>query len=176
MKKACNFIKKDRLWQHKVFSGEFCKISNNTFFTAEHLQTPDIDSTGFNPGQTCILFSYGFSKNPANLDKPSKKQAHDAGSFKKKYLKSQVFSGFFLGLLPKKPLQNWIQCVWVLEPKLTQQVTCVGSRTQLTELTLDFSQVHLNTTNKKVGFSQKTRQGWSCHFQKLPRYLYIIYQ
>ena len=35
MKKACNFIKKEAL-AHKVFSGEFCKISNNNFFT-EHL-------------------------------------------------------------------------------------------------------------------------------------------
>ena len=34
MKNACNIIKKETLAQ--VFSGEFCKISNNTFFT-EHL-------------------------------------------------------------------------------------------------------------------------------------------
>ena len=34
MKKACNFIIKETLAQ--VFSGEFCKISNNIFFT-EHL-------------------------------------------------------------------------------------------------------------------------------------------
>ena len=34
MKKAGNFIKKETLAQ--VFSGEFCKISNNTFFR-EHL-------------------------------------------------------------------------------------------------------------------------------------------
>ena len=34
--KACNFVKKETLVQ--VFSCEFCKISNNTFFT-EHLWT-----------------------------------------------------------------------------------------------------------------------------------------
>ena len=35
-KKACNFIKKET--QAQVFSGEFCEISKNTFFT-EHLWT-----------------------------------------------------------------------------------------------------------------------------------------
>ena len=33
MKNACNFIKKETLAQ--VLSGEFCKISNNIFFTEQ---------------------------------------------------------------------------------------------------------------------------------------------
>ena len=64
-----------------MFCGEFCKISNNIFYT-EHLwmivykngNYPGIDIAGFNPGQTWVLFSYGFSK-PANLNKTSR-QAH----------------------------------------------------------------------------------------------------
>ena len=99
MKNACNFIKKETLSQ--VFCGEFCKISNNIFYT-EHLwmivfkngNYPGIDIAGFNPGQTWVLFTYGFSKTQLTWIKPASKSTSPdlAGSFKK--VKSQVFTGF----------------------------------------------------------------------------------
>ena len=77
MKKACNFIKKETLAQ--VFSGEFCKISNNTFFSQNpsgqlflKIEINLVLMAGFNPapGQTWVLFSYGFSKIQLTWIKP----------------------------------------------------------------------------------------------------------
>ena len=151
---ACNFIKKESLIL--VLFGEFCKISNNNIFT-EHIwkavlknrNYPGIDIAGFNPGQTWVLFSYGFSKTQLTWIKSASSPTlpNLAGSFKNS--KKLNF-----------PCVCWVRCqsnktyragftsLWVLEPSQLTQATWFGEPS-LPSLAgfvkkLDFSWVHLN--------------------------------
>ena len=151
---ACNFIKKESLIL--VLFGEFCKISNNNIFT-EHLwkaalknrNYPGIDIAGFSPGQTWVLFSYGFSKTQLTWIKSASSPTlpNLAGSFKNS--KKLNF-----------PCVCWVRCqsnktyragftsLWVLEPSQLTQDTWFREPS-LPSLAgfvkkLDFSWVHLN--------------------------------
>ena len=112
MKKTCNFIKKETL-AHKVFSlVNFVKFLTSPFSqnTSRHM----VLIAQFNPGQTWVLFSYGFSKTQLTWIK----QASRLGPLKK---------------VPRKPGFFWI-CWVCCQSNYTVGFT-VGSTTQLTQLT-----------------------------------------
>ena len=142
MKKAATLLKR-RLWHTRCFLVNFVKFLTTPFSqnTSRHL----VLIAGFNPGQTWVLFSYGFSKTQLTWIKPTSSPLPNlAGSFKKS----------------KKPVLARFAGFVAKANKTYRAGFTVGSRTQLTQVTwvqepslpslagfikkLDFSWVHLN--------------------------------
>ena len=122
MKKACNFIKKETL-VHRCFAVNFVKFLTKSFShkTSGRLflkiEITTVLIAGFNPGQTWVLFSYGFSK----------KQDCGTAIFKIKvtYLWINRLLGkclhkgeFYLQKLMNIKIQNTYQIVKVLETNI----------------------------------------------------------
>ena len=149
MKKAATLLKR-RLW-HRCFRVNFVKFlttpfsQNTSGWLFSKIEITMVLIAGFNPGQTWVLFSYGFSKTQLTWIKPTSSPLPNlAGSFKKS----------------KKPVLARFAGFVAKANKTYRAGFTVGSRTQLTQVTwvqepslpslagfikkLDFSWVHLN--------------------------------
>ena len=78
---------------------------------------PGIDSAGFDPGQTWVLLSYGFSKTQLTWIKQARagpRYPNQLGPFKK---------------VPKKPGFFWVFAGFAAKATMELDSLCVGSRT-----------------------------------------------
>ena len=163
MKKACNFIKKEwsatllkrSLW-HWCFLVNFVKFLTTTFsqntsgrLFQKNRNYPGIDIAGFNPGQTWVLFSYGFSRTQLTWIKSASSPTlpYLAGSFKKSK-KPNFRCVCWVCCQSNKTYRAGFTSLWVLEPSQLTQATWFGEPS-LPSLAgfvkkLDFSWVHLN--------------------------------